>query len=77
MLSVPPRGGVRRTGAFVSGCVVPVFVFYNSTKDTTDCSHARDVWERARVGHVAPGPTSWLSMATMAVDGHQVTVLAT
>ena len=61
----------------MSGCVVPVFVFYNSTKDTADCSHARDVWESARVGHVAPGPTSWLSMATMAVDGHQVTVLAT
>ena len=74
-MSVPPRGGVRRTGAFVSGCVVPVFVFYNSTQDPADCSHARDVWERARVGHVAPGPTYWLSMATMAVDGRQVTVL--
>ena len=48
--------------------------------DTADCIHARDVWRRARVGHVAPGPTSWLSisghMATMAVDGRQVTVLA-
>ena len=72
-----PPGGIRRTGAFVSGCIVPVFVLYNSTQDPADCSHAHDVWERARVGHVAPGPTSWLSMATMAVDGRQVTVLAT
>ena len=75
-MSVPPRGGTAY-GCVVSGCVVPVFVFYNSTQDPADCSHARDVWESARVGHVAPGPTSWLSMATMAVDGHQVTVLAT